>query len=577
MSVSPDDYVLETSKYIPDGISPFISKEVQYVNDINSGNYTSNQITYDLQQFSTNGSYVAWKAGYIVIPRVLRLQSIGTAVTGFSTLNIPYALGLKNNYASIINSVQVQTNNVTTVPQVNYLPCLWNTRLLSEMSHDSLVKTGASRGFWPDTFTTAGFTGGYAGATAQTGNGVFNNFNLPQFPSSVDSTATTSVGQTNWGFWKRQQLTTAFDPAELNLSSFLTENNMGTVGLNYYKNYNATTKLWFVYSIVYLKDISTFFENLPLARGLYHRMILQLNQSKHTFKIVIDGGALDSLQITSTTAPNGISCLLLANGSQAGNGLTPLVDACITTGDGTYTFEISDSVGTDTTVNVSPPALSQTQIHVPCYKFEPSKELEYLSLNKYKFVPYSEYVNSTYVVPISGGVGSFNQNISQGLVGVKRIFILPYANNTYLAYGSNAQNECVSPLSTAPGTCAPYVQFYNLQVQVSGRTVFLQNETYSYQQWLDENSGNLSLNDGLDNALTSGLVSYADWIASPMVVIDLSRRLGAERMTPKSVSVQTTLYTQLSSIQLQIFIETDKAVYCNLENGSISTEPMMQR
>jgi hypothetical protein len=568
---TPDSFVLEHSKYSTSGNSPFTEKKVVYQNDLNNSSYSSNQLQFDLQSLASNGSYIDWSAGHLVVPMVLRLTRLNT-IAGFDALDVPFAVGLKNDYSTIISSIQITIQNTTISQQTSYMPCLWVARKMLSWSSSYVEKVGASYGFVPDTTDSVGIAGAYTGVASPFGTGIINNYNLPQFASQLSPQTAYSVGQTNFGFYTRQKLTTAFNPNTSSISLFQTEANFTTAGLNYYKNV-GDSKLWFIYGQIPLKDLHPFFAEVPLCKGLYTRLQMQTNQCFHNLRLTIAGGALTSTQITSSNVPT-ICPFMISNMSQTENGFKPITALCIAEGDGTYDFEVALSIGNDGFGNKATktqvPSLSQCRIYVPTYRFKPEEESLYLSNNSFKKITYSDYSLYQYPITVSNGVGNFNQVISNGTSNLVRLWMLPYASNTFLSNGGNAQTEYASPFSCAPGTVAPWVQFANFNVMISGKTIFNQNVNYGWEQFLYETKGNLSLNAGEDSMLTSGLVSQADWSRSPWVCIDISRRLEGDKSAPKQVQVEFSALTTLSQLNILFFVEYGKEISLSVLTGEIA-------
>lgn len=569
---SPDLFVLERSKYQSNGRSPFTERKVIYQTDNNNGSYTSNQLSFDCQSIASNGSYIDWSNGHLVVPMVLRLTR-NSVIGGFDALDVPFSVGLKNDYATILNSVQIQIQNTTISQQTNQLPCIWIARKMLSWSKGYVYKMGASYGFYPDTTDSVGIAGAYTATASAVGTGIINNYNLPQFPAQLSPQTAYSVGQTNFGFYTRQKLTTAFNPNTASISSFQTEANFSTSGLNYYKNVGSS-KLWFITGVIPLRDIHPFFAEVPLVKGLYARLNMTTNQCFHTMTLTIAGGALTSTQITQSSVQSGICPFMIANGSQTENGFKPITEACITQGNGTYEFEVALSIAQDVYGNLptrtSHSSLSQTRLYLPMYRFKPEEEALYLANNTFKKITFTDYSLYQFPLNVTSGVATINQVINNGTSNLVRLWILPYAGNTFLANGSNAQSELASPFSCAPSTCAPWVQFTNFNVFVSGTAIFNQNVNYTWETFVNETKGNLSLNSGEDPMLTSGLVSYADWIRSPWICVDISRRLEGDRESPKQIQVEFNALTSLSSLNFNFYVEHQKTIGLDVLTGMIA-------
>lgn len=574
MNITPDDFIYQTSKYSTSGVSPFAEKSVVRQNDNNSGSYTSNKVKYDLQSFATNGAYPNWSAGHKIVPLVLRLTR-KNAIAGFDALDVPFAVGLKNDYSTIIQSVQIDIQNITISQSTGYLPCLWNARKLLSWSESYLTKKGASYGFSPDSTNTFQVSGAYTGvANSPQGYGILNNVNVQQYSSALSPQSAFTVGQTNWGFYKRQLLTTAFNPNTATVSDFQNESAFATSALNYYKNV-GDSKLWYIYAIIPLAEIHPFFKELPLCKSLYSRLNFDMNQCVQQLRLTIAGGALTATEITNTQS-NGICPFMIASSTPNG-GFEPIVGACIAQGDGQYEFEVALSIGKDSygnstySTNTSG-SMSNCEIFLPVYKFKPDMEVEYLSNNTFKHITYSDYQLYNVALTANNGLASLNSVISNGTDNLVRLWVLPYARNTYLGNGINKQTELASPFSSAPGTTLPWAQFTNFNVFVSGKALFNEPINYTFQHFLDEASGNVSLNAGLDCMLTSGLVDQTRWTQSPFICLDISRRLDSERLSPKQIQLQCNILTKMDEIELFIYLESARHITLDTASGQISPE-----
>ena len=67
-----------------------------------------------------------------------------------------------------------------------------------------------------------------------------------------------------------------------------------------------------------------------------------------------------------------------------------------------------------------------------------------------------------------------------------------------------------SPFSSAPGTCCPFAFLTNFNVQLSGTNIYQSNLNYTFETFLQNFRGGNSLNGGISNEMSSGLIDKID-------------------------------------------------------------------
>ena len=96
-----DQTILDLSKSAGsfDDSSPFTSKQLLYVQDNNSsGNYSNNQVIFELQSLSNNGRWNDYQDAWISLPIVVQVN--GTTAVDFTTgvqQLTDYCVALKNS------------------------------------------------------------------------------------------------------------------------------------------------------------------------------------------------------------------------------------------------------------------------------------------------------------------------------------------------------------------------------------------------------------------------------------------------------------------------------------------------
>ena len=574
-----DEYLLQISQESQFSEEPFVVKKVLYQSDSNNSSYNG-QILLDTSSLSNSGLYQSYNSAYFEIPLIIRLTATSTnaQTTTIQGYKSAFAAGIKAGYWQFLHSMSVELNNTSVVQLVPYLNQYVSYRVMTQFSEDDVEKYGSLLGFFAD---TNAFSYGSQSTIDANGHGVLNNRNLPQFPADVYDYQTVINSQPNWGLFKRQKYCMALTPSTTPASYFTSESSDGTVGQNYFtlgtSSNNINSKFWFVLATIRLKDISDYFSQLPLSKGLFHRFIINYNQPTHNISIITSGGAVEDISITSNQIVGGSSPLMIANGNDSGNGFYQLANACATIGDGTYTFQLTSSIAKDTTYNVGHPTITNCRLYVPSYQMQPQIEEQYLSLNKVKTVQYKDIMNYTVNVTCSGtpAQGSFSALLTNGLINVKRIIIIPFAGASSNYTGSTASSPVVeyqSPFSSAPGTCCPNIQLTQFNVLVSGVNIFHQSELYNFQQFTDELSSAECLNGGQSTGLVSGLIGYEEFQTGGYnyYTVDLSRRVPGDDKVPKSVQIQgQVLSGTIDNIVLQVFLEYDKEIILETQSGTL--------
>ena len=92
-----------------------------------------------------------------------------------------------------------------------------------------------------------------------------------------------------------------------------------------------------------------------------------------------------------------------------------------------------------------------------------------------------------------------------------------------------------------PALCSgygyPLLNISQFNVQVAGCNVLVNQMRYTYEMWMQELGSCGSVNGGLTDGMSSGLLSKEGWEMCPVMTCDLSRMLPAERSVPKSVQL----------------------------------------
>lgn len=543
----------------------FSSKQYIYINDSNNGVYSGNQVVFDLSQFFNSGKYISPKEMTLLLPIILVLDGSDAAGLG----NCDFALACKSGFHHFIQSIQVSFRNQDVVqlsPNINYYV---SYKLNTTFSRDDLETSKASQiGFYPDSC----YSWKYKTGISLYGEGSTNNLTGSETSTPVAITAYPSRTYYNVGMFKRQlasNIRLSNAGADDGSGDLRTANSLGSEAMSYQtqvhnpnaNDYNAI----YITAIVRLKDLSEFFDAMPLVRGFYARLLINLN--------------LGSLQVTVNAARSTMTCPIATNTftNTCPFILSALTDANVPSGlslngnANASTLTIGAYLGKVTgtqsaKANLSHP-ISQARIYSPIIDLLPQYALSYNEANKMKLVQYDD-VYSTSILGV--GVNSpFNYLVAPTISNAKQIIVIPFVASTVNGANANSrQSPCVSPFSSEPGTTSPLLSITQFNVMVAGINVLQQNIQYTFEEFIQQVVGCNAINGGLSDGLSSGLINKSMFENNyRYYVVDLSRK-STDDIASKSINI-VGLNNSNVAIDLYIFITYQRQIKINVGTGEI--------
>ena len=685
--MSADTLVFDMSSQSEGSPSVFVRKDWLSILDNQNQNYQGNQSVIDTSQLANSNKYMNYREAYLVCPLWLTMTGVGTsgALTGFNpatpTTSADFAIGLKNWYGSIVHSFTLDYNGTTIIQQTPYIG-LWNTfKLMTTLSYNDLITQSGQIGFFPDTplaWTYAPAAGGASGRnTCNNNNG---------FGAVAVSGALASGKSFNEGFLQRQ-LAWNYDPAgltgtEANAAAFSTL--LGTAGLTaIYKSYIATkinqtanTQAGAgvfqacITSVIYLKHLASFFERVPLLKGVFMKMTLNLNQGSVSYTTTptttaasatlevlvaanniavitaltaglvregmtfvatptggiatrytilkqisgVNGGAgtytisppavvsatpaapavfaapipagvvafltplnapvIAFTNVVSTSPLGGVQPIMIASAQ------TGLISGGVSSGGGQcYQGSAMDIIAS---VSVGNRCLNTTQqssaitasplggsiiLNVPAYTFNPVFESSYLS-SPVKKIVYTDVYQYQIVNTINPNQ-NFNNLISNGIANIKSVLCMPFFSTPTAASGNMTIAPIQSPFDPAGGgATSPLSLFTQFNIQISGQNAIYNTERYSYEQFLNQLYGQNSVNGGLTDGMTSGLIDQKAFESEYCYYyVNCGRMLPVEEAVPKSISVLGQS-VNLQPMDLFIFVEYGVEISLDILTGA---------
>jgi hypothetical protein len=571
----------------------FVSKQWLYVNDNNNGNYQS-QIVVDTTALSNSGGYIGWSESFLAIPLVITLSSDSDKFLPSAT-PLDYFVGLKNGFWQILHSMTVEFNNNNVVQQVPFLNVFTTFKNLTSWSQDDLKNHSMSCGFYPDESDSWLYNDTDSAndkIQAPFGQGLSNSRNAQRYTSdskttaannvytttttTIDGTTSASNPQSKWNKGLRQrQEWLSYDPT--NDASFtqqgklLSQSNASQVYKSYIDNSTAGAKIIRLVAKVRLADVCDYFKQLPLLKGSTMRIYINTNQAQSKIKITAtaDATKYNIMTLEEQTLQNSTNPLMLAPVS-LGYGGKPIADAILADNKTEGYFYVNVSIFKN---NFPQPtnfkgwgastSLSTVRLYAPNYVFNPISEQRYLSLTPTKKVIYRDIFQ--YSFPNIKGQSNFNFLVSNGISNLKSVLVVPMLN----AQSNNNIATLQSPFSATGGMPDP-ISLTNFNIQVSGKNLFINNEIYDFEQFMEQLQSSNQLNGNLTKGLTSGLIGEYEFSSGYRYYYgDCSRSLPSEDGVPKAiqllgvVNAPDTVY-----VDLMVFCEFERSCTIDIRTGA---------
>jgi hypothetical protein len=572
-----DKLVFDLSQELEGSPNVFIQKSWLSILDNQNGNYGSNQSVVDTSQLSNSNKFLSFRESFLSVPMLVTLTC---DVSGFAPATaataVDYAVGLKNWFGSIVHSFQVEYNNTTIVQQTPFIN-MWNSfKLMTSLSWNDVITQGSTIGFYPDDPLTFS----YQATAAASGLGVCNNTNSVSSGGGLATVVNGAFnnyksGNGNEGLLNRQTYVN-YDPEGIpgsgsTFATLLTATNASNLWKSYISTkVNGATGVigCFQMSIratIYLKHLHSFFQNIPLLKGAYLKLTLNLNNSSVTFSAAGSSGALT---LTSSTIPvGGVQPLMIASALANNGGDDGLVA-------GNYTASLSvgatclnqaqRSIATVASGNVG----NNVFLYTPAYAFNPIFEQAYLS-NPLKTIEYTD-VYQYNIERINAG-GNINNLLTNGIASVKSVLCLPFYTSIIPTATSGVGLLPVwqSPYDPAGTGCtSPLCHLTNFNVVVSGQNAIYNTQRYIFEEFNNQLYGCNAVNGGLTDGLTSGLInSQAFEMEYCYHYVNVGRMLDVEQSVPKSVQI-IGQNTSAFPITLVCFIEYGQSIQVDILTGA---------
>ena len=558
-----DTLVFDMSSASEGSPSVFVRKDWLSILDNMNRNYQGNQCIIDTSQLANSNKYMSYREGYLLVPLVMTLTPGKDATPAQVDLPVTdYIMGLKNWYGSIFHSFSLDYNGTTIVQQTPFIG-MWNCfKLMTSLSLNDIVTQGATIGFYPDRSSSWEYNPAGTGA----GFSICNNVN-EVLPTVVTALSNGTIG--NEGMLQRQ-LYWNFDLNATNgmgastNSTLISQSNTQLLWKSYIFKSNGDIQQIGITAQVYLKHLHSFFERVPLLKGVFMKLILNLNQSSITFDIT----AGNKMSCSSVNSPlGGVSPIMIASGANGSGSqdlaLTPATgliasiavgQSCLNTQQSTYAIQ-------------SPVGGGSVQLILPSYTFNPVFETSMLSSPIKKIVYEDVY---QYTVTNVSANSNFTYLITNGIANVKSVLVLPYYASASNLVGTGVfAPPFQSPWDPAgAGPTSPLCLFTNFNVQVSGQNAIYNVERYSFEQFSNQLYGQNAVNGGMTDGLTSSLIGFKDFEQEYCYYyVNVGRMLPIEEAVPKAINL-IGINASAKAIDMYVFISYGVEVSIDILSGA---------
>jgi hypothetical protein len=547
-----DEFALHNSMMSQEEDNIAQSLQYTYITDSNSSSYNQ-QVIFDLAGISNSGKYLDALQSFIVVPLVMTLTSTEGNINNASLENA-FSASLKNGFGNLIHSMQIECTNNSVVSTMSYSNMAINYKLLTEMSTNDTATMASTINFAKDDPLSIP----YKGSPSSQGLGECNNTINQQLFNPTAGFGKSAYSQ-NKGRLERM-VSTSYDPASTGESL----GSLNQSGKNYVQKdglgAGGKTVNYYVLANIPLKMLSDFFAKLPLVKGAYFRLTLNLNVGCTTQMTVANG----QFTSVSTSSQNGAVPYQISP-LGAGFGLD-IAGTVPSTG-----LELSIAIARNTInksgITFTHPSITSCRFYGAMYDLTPQAESMYLSKSPTKKMLYEDFLSFQ---TLGVGAGSnFNQVLSNSVSRITKIVGIPVISSTANFAGSAGTiSTLASPFSSSPCTTAKN-PILNFNILLSGNNVFQSNLNYTFEQFYQE-LHKTGINGGSSTGMSSGLISQTDFEHGyRFLLADLSRT-SSDATFNIAKSVQCTgTNSGDKAIDIYWFIFFEREVTIDIATGSL--------
>ena len=339
-------------------------------------------------------------------------------------------------------------------------------------------------------------------------------------------------------------------------------------------------------AVVRMKDIADFFNKCPLLKGSTMRLYLNTNQvylAGATTNAVVDDTGITARGGQVLTSPpvilgGGGTCPVMLSSAdigQAGSLLNPPAAALGAAVDWKVGLSIVRTQFSQLATTITAP-ITSCRLYAPCYTMSPIAEQRYLSLTPTKKVMYNDIFQYSFDNVAAGS--PFNLLVSNGIPNIRSVLVVPLLAQAQNGHAGTlpdsgagdvlaTTNTLLSPFSTTGGTPDPMV-IGNFNIQISGKNLFINNQEYNYETFMEQLVSSNQLNGSLTTSLGSGQISFEGFQSLYRYYYgNTSRSIPSEDGVAKAVQLLGTNRSPVP-ISIMVFVEFEREITIDVRTGA---------
>jgi len=497
--------------------------------DDNAQDYSSNTINYTLNLESDAG-YLNPKGSNVELPMVSKVscfttndtqQAFGAGSTGF--------VSPKNSGLDFINAISIKYNDNSIVSFQDNFQMQAHFNALSSWTNEALEKKGSIMNFYKNTEM------GYETSASTSGIG--------------ETVCYYGMERQNKAFDEKRKAFTLLESTEDGLYNNVT--NVAKLKTNYVETKN-NTQYYYMNLVIPLTSLP-FFNELEIVKGGRFDISIQFHTS--------------TVRIPYTAANDELGVPIVS--SQYGYNPIVVAPEFVSAADGYITIETQLGTGNIKSSYIN---YEMLDLNYDLTKILIAKH----SLNK-KLIRYQDYIYKRFTDWGSGETIMINNNISKlsGLLIVAQLGNTINGKNNLTSSGTGtAFSVMLSPYHNS--LCSKHLSFNQLNVMLDSNPIYPRDIDYNYDMYL-QMINSRSLNGGLNDQYSSGLITYEDWRNGGygFLWFDFSGDMGSNPATYNSshtLEFKAVNNTLIDKLNLHTFTFYDKSITINCETGEVDKD-----
>jgi hypothetical protein len=545
---------------------PFNNYNYNFINDINSGIYSSNSslVQFDLSSLYTSSKFTNPSSHYLLIPIVRCAEAFTNANASVPLTEFNYYLTtMKNLNTCLIHQAELQLSGKTVNQMIPLTNLITGVKLLSELSDDDLTLMGATLGILDvDNQNSMTYQPVGSVVAGYSSPGIANNYVRGNHMINVTTITTAQNAGTSNGSLQQKlplnRVTTAGAGSTRN--NFIVISNPGNLANEFASTYEVITAggrtygVWKDYAVIFVKDILDSMANIGLVRKLDGILRLFLN----TGALSVDYPAADRMSFTPVNSTFNDTCPITVNNID----LLPAANVAKLTV-GCFIARAPSSIilnGCTSDWSGALSSMTACRYYYNQIQLQPSLALDYISSNSSKTVLYNSYLYNTFSGISSGA--SFSQLVQSGVTNIKSIILIPLIASSVSGFSAYK-----SPFDTCGGASFHPISLTNVQVAIGGTNQLSTSMYYTYENYIQE-IAKFNKQSCSEYGTESGLISREFWNNNRVYICNI-RSTEDDLNTPRNVTISFN-NNSLLSIDVICYVQYEDKFIINVSTGMIT-------